>query len=69
MRSIINQRLLGNTTVFGTMVESNLSGGRQDAKDLSALVYGQSITDACLSWDDTEAMVEETSERLSGVHA
>ena len=39
--------------IFGVMIESNLIGGRQDAKDLNNLVYGQSITDACLAFDPT----------------
>ena len=35
------------------MLESHLVGGRQDAKPGASLTYGQSITDACLGWDDT----------------
>lgn len=41
------------------MLESNLVEGRQDLpKDLRNLVYGQSITDACINIEDTEAICE-----------
>jgi 3-deoxy-7-phosphoheptulonate synthase len=39
------------------MLESNLVGGRQDAG--GTLVYGQSITDACLAFDETAALLDE----------
>jgi 3-deoxy-7-phosphoheptulonate synthase len=43
----------GDHRIMGAMVESNLVAGRQDIVEGQALVYGQSITDACLGWDDT----------------
>jgi 3-deoxy-7-phosphoheptulonate synthase len=49
----------GSPYVFGVMIESHLVGGRQDVKPGQPLVYGQSITDACLAWDDTVPMLEE----------
>ena len=61
LRSVINQRNFGNASIFGAMLESNLIGGRQDVTDSTKLVYGQSITDACLSWDDTEALIAEAA--------
>jgi 3-deoxy-7-phosphoheptulonate synthase len=39
--------------VFGVMIESHHVGGRQDSSPGKPLVYGQSITDACLAWSDT----------------
>lgn len=50
--------------IAGVMVESFLVPGRQDLTDAgpSALVYGQSITDACIGWDDTAALIEELAE-------
>ena len=48
----------GSTSVFGVMLESHLVGGRQDPKPGVALTYGQSITDACLSWDETVPVLE-----------
>lgn len=43
----------GDKRIVGTMVESHLKGGRQDVVEGEELTYGQSITDACLGWDDT----------------
>ncbi|KAI8055326.1 hypothetical protein BDF22DRAFT_676553 [Syncephalis plumigaleata] len=49
--------------IFGVMIESNLVEGRQDLKDnKDELVYGQSITDACLGWDATVAALERLRE-------
>jgi 3-deoxy-7-phosphoheptulonate synthase len=50
---IAQQVANGSGTIFGLMMESHLVGGRQDLKPGCPLVYGQSITDACLSWDET----------------
>ncbi|MGE0326863.1 MAG: 3-deoxy-7-phosphoheptulonate synthase [Polyangiaceae bacterium] len=44
--------------IFGVMLESFLQGGRQDASPGKALTYGQSITDGCLSWDETVPVLE-----------
>ena len=53
----IGQRLAhGDQRVMGLMIESYLVGGRQDlGKDL---VYGKSVTDACISWDETVEVLE-----------
>lgn len=47
----------GQENIVGIMLESHLVEGRQDVVDGQAKVYGQSITDACLGWDDTEALL------------
>jgi 3-deoxy-7-phosphoheptulonate synthase len=39
------------------MLESHLVAGRQDCSDPSSLVYGQSITDACIGWDETDELL------------
>lgn len=57
--SVAKQVAEGGTGVFGMMLESFLVGGRQDQKDAEELTYGQSITDACMSWDVTVPVVEE----------
>ena len=49
----------GEDAVFGVMIESHLCGGRQDLRPGAALTYGQSITDACLGWDDSVALLAE----------
>ncbi|MCI6530181.1 MAG: 3-deoxy-7-phosphoheptulonate synthase, partial [Mesosutterella sp.] len=48
----------GSRSIMGVMIESNLVEGRQDIVPGQPLVYGQSVTDACLGWDDTEALLE-----------
>lgn len=55
----------GSNRIFGVMIESNIVEGRQDlCEDLSKLVYGQSVTDACVSFEDTEAMLAELNEAV-----
>jgi 3-deoxy-7-phosphoheptulonate synthase len=49
----------GDRKVFGFMLESFLVAGRQDPVPGKPLVYGQSVTDACLSWDGTEPLLAE----------
>jgi 3-deoxy-7-phosphoheptulonate synthase len=53
VRALSAQIAAGSTSIFGVMIESNLVGGRQDVVAGTPLVRGQSITDACLAWDDT----------------
>ncbi len=49
----------GETRVFGAMLESHLVEGRQDYVPGGKAVYGQSITDACLSMSQTEPLLEQ----------
>ncbi|MFN0094534.1 MAG: 3-deoxy-7-phosphoheptulonate synthase AroG [Dehalococcoidia bacterium] len=49
----------GDQRIMGVMVESHLNEGRQDLVPGKPLAYGVSITDACVGWDDTEAIVRE----------
>lgn len=51
--SIAQQLANGSPYIMGAMVESHLLGGRQDVEPGKPLIYGQSITDACLDWDDS----------------
>jgi 3-deoxy-7-phosphoheptulonate synthase len=47
------------------MLESNIVEGAQKIQaDRSKLVYGQSVTDACIGWDDTIAAIREAAEAL-----
>jgi 3-deoxy-7-phosphoheptulonate synthase len=61
-QSIADQLAGGSRAVFGVMVESHLQAGAQKFSagkdDPAALAYGQSITDACLGWDDSAAVLE-----------
>jgi 3-deoxy-7-phosphoheptulonate synthase len=54
----------GKSAIRGVMIESHLVGGRQDQVAGKPLVYGQSITDACLSFDDTLPLLERLSEAV-----
>jgi 3-deoxy-7-phosphoheptulonate synthase len=56
---IATQVARGSRSIFGLMLESNLVEGRQDVVDGQALTYGQSITDPCINWEDTESLLEE----------
>ena len=72
-RDIAAQIAGGSTRVFGVMVESHLKAGAQKftpgKDDSSALNYGQSITDACLGWDDSLASLEVLSEAVKARRA
>jgi 3-deoxy-7-phosphoheptulonate synthase len=48
----------GDRRIVGVMVESNLAAGRQDLVAGRELVYGQSITDGCIGWDTSLAVLE-----------
>ncbi len=58
-RDVARQIESGSTGVFGVMVESFLTEGRQELKDPNTLSYGQSITDACIGWDATAPLLSE----------
>ena len=64
-RDIAGQVAGGSRQVFGLMIESHLNAGAQKftpgKDDASALEYGKSITDACLSWGDSVAALEALS--------
>ncbi len=64
--SIIKQRLAGDDSIVGVMLESNINEGRQDLKgDKSNLEYGVSITDSCINWEKTEELLLDAEKRLS----
>ncbi len=56
----------GSSNLLGVMVESHLTAGKQSIpRDLSQLVYGQSITDACVDFTTTEAMLGTLAQSVS----
>ncbi len=64
-REIVRQRVAGAKSIIGAMLESNLVAGNQKfPQPLDQLVRGQSITDACIDWDTTEALLRETHQML-----
>jgi len=61
-KDVARQLASGSRSIFGVMLESFLEDGRQDhvrGEDLSTLRYGQSITDACMSWERTLPVLDE----------
>jgi 3-deoxy-7-phosphoheptulonate synthase len=66
MRELLRQIAAGNTSIMGAMVESNLAAGHQRfPQPLEQLTYGMSITDGCIDWPTTEAMVREIHAALA----
>src|SRR5688572_23531876 len=63
--AILRQRVDGTRAIIGAMLESNLVAGAQGLEDKDCLVYGQSITDQCIDWETTEALIRDTAARLS----
>ena len=61
---VCNQIAAGDNRIFGVMIESHLVAGRQDIVDGQELTYGQSITDACLGWEDTEILIEQLAKAV-----
>ena len=54
----------GNRAIAAVMIESNLVEGNQKDEPGKELVYGQSITDSCVSWETTEEMLEGFAEAV-----
>ncbi len=63
-RAVADQIANGQTGIVGVMMESFLVQGRQDLTDRASLVYGQSITDACMSWEMTAPVLVELAESV-----
>ena len=59
VEDIAGQLADGNEALVGVMLESFVVAGRQDLKDGRPPTYGQSITDACMSWETTVEVLHE----------
>ena len=57
--SVGAQLAAGEERIFGVMVESHLLEGRQDLSPDKTLTYGQSITDACIGWEDSLTVLDK----------
>ena len=55
----------GNAAIVGVMLESFLVEGNQSSDGEGELVYGQSITDACIAWDDTVSVLDRLAESVA----
>ncbi|MES9968720.1 MAG: 3-deoxy-7-phosphoheptulonate synthase AroG [Candidatus Thiodiazotropha sp.] len=63
-RDVASQIARGDQRIMGAMIESFLVEGRQDRIEGESLTYGQSITDACISWDDSEPLLETLADAV-----
>jgi 3-deoxy-7-phosphoheptulonate synthase len=63
-REVATQIAGGDGRIFGVMVESHLKAGRQDLVPGRELVYGQSITDACIGWEDSRALLDTLADAV-----
>jgi 3-deoxy-7-phosphoheptulonate synthase len=64
-RDVVAQRAKGNAGLIGSMLESNLNAGSQKLDgDVSGLKYGVSITDPCIDWEETDALLSWAYEEL-----
>jgi len=61
-RDVAGQVARGDERIFGVMIESFLAEGRQDWHPEKELVYGQSLTDACINWEDTVPLLRQLAE-------
>ncbi|MBN1905256.1 MAG: 3-deoxy-7-phosphoheptulonate synthase [Deltaproteobacteria bacterium] len=60
-QDVINQRMDGNASITGLMLESNINEGSQSVGETPENIrYGVSITDACISWEMTEELIVST---------
>ena len=62
--SIAQQIRSGSTAIAGVMIESFLQEGTQKVIRDTPLVYGQSITDPCLGWDDTASVLQQLADAV-----
>ncbi|EXI72960.1 MAG: Phospho-2-dehydro-3-deoxyheptonate aldolase, Tyr-sensitive [Candidatus Accumulibacter sp. SK-11] len=68
MADVVNQVRLGNRSLVGMMIESNIIAGNQPIPDdLAQLRYGCSVTDACVDWQTTEQMIRNAATLLHDV--
>jgi 3-deoxy-7-phosphoheptulonate synthase len=63
-RDVGQQLAGGDDRIFGVMMESHLKAGRQDLVPGKSLVYGQSITDGCIGWEDSRIVLDELAEAV-----
>ena len=65
IEDIVNQVSSGDNSICGVMLESNLIEGRQNISSKEEMVYGQSITDACIGWDETVNLINLLNDAIS----
>jgi 3-deoxy-7-phosphoheptulonate synthase len=63
-QDVAGQVARGDRRIMGVMIESNLIAGRQEWQSHQELTYGQSITDACIGWEDSEPLLQVLAEAV-----
>ena len=63
-KEVVEQLKAGSDNIFGVMMESYLLAGRQDLVEGQPPTYGQSITDACISWETTQQLFQELAQAV-----
>ncbi len=61
---VCQQIASGERAVIGVMIESHLVEGNQNLEGSEPLVYGKSVTDACIGWDDTDAILRQLADAV-----
>ncbi|MEE6801416.1 3-deoxy-7-phosphoheptulonate synthase AroF, partial [Escherichia coli O8:H10] len=65
--SVVAQIKDGNRSIIGLMIESNIHEGNQSSEQPRGdMKYGVSVTDACISWETTDALLREINQHLRG---
>ena len=59
LEAVAEQISVGNKSIRGVMLESNLNPGNQKVDSSQELQYGVSITDACIGWEETERLLRD----------
>lgn len=63
-REVAVQISHGDDRIIGVMIESHLKAGRQDLLPGKELIYGQSITDACIGWEESIPLLQELADAV-----
>ena len=66
--NVIKQLSDGERNIIGVMLESNLEEGNQKIDSRDKLKYGQSITDSCIGWEETEEIIEKLDTTLKNIY-
>ncbi|HCE09276.1 MAG TPA: 3-deoxy-7-phosphoheptulonate synthase [Oxalobacteraceae bacterium] len=67
LQDVMQQIRSGSNCLVGMMLESNIVAGTQKIQaDLSTLVYGQSVTDSCIGWEETVIAIKSAADLLRG---
>jgi 3-deoxy-7-phosphoheptulonate synthase len=64
--AVAQQIAAGDERICGAMIESHLKAGRQDIVPGQPLEYGLSVTDACINWEDSVALLDQLADAVRG---